>query len=489
MSLELTPVAFVVIPVSLILLFFRTAWLLPWAIYLSIFQAAAVVNLSLGEFAFGLQPGFLAAGLFLLAAVVQLVRSRSFAIPQPVRRTYSMLVIFGGLAALSALTLPHLFQGVEVFPPRSGVRLSSAAPLQAVSTNISQTLYLLFLIGLSIVVSILASRGGVSRTHLRVLQWAGLTVALIGAYQLTALGLGLPYPSDVLNSNPSYAQGFNQVIAGSIPRLSSTLTEPSVAGYHLVGFFALTSWLVLAGTGVAGSIATAILTGTALLLTTSTSGLFAFLFVVVLFVVRIARTRPDLRRKLLLGGGSMVLATLVVLGVWGFLSDGPFFASIARLLDEVFLDKVQSQSFSDRFGVDSASVGIVAETAGIGAGWGSTRASSLLPNILSNTGVWGVALLGLFAFRTVTLYRTALRREDASDADRSVLMGLGAAVVSMLVASLIAMPDVTHLLFWFVLAMCIGQATWILSPNRSDVRSKTSGRGHATAPLGQGEVS
>src|SRR5258708_3436724 len=71
-------------------------------------------------------------------------------------------------------------------------------------------------------------------------RWAGLIALVVGAYQLVANNTGLPFPTHFFNSNETYAQLGTEKIAGTW-RLSSTFTEPSVAG----AFFAAWSAFML----------------------------------------------------------------------------------------------------------------------------------------------------------------------------------------------------------------------------------------------------
>ncbi len=87
------------------------------------------------------------------------------------------------------------------------------------------------------------------------------------------------------------------------------------------------------------------------------------------------------------------------------------------------------------------------KTHGLGVWWGSNRASSMFLNILSNLGILGIVLFGLFIFEVV---RAVWSRRDGSEM-AAVAKSLCVGWLMMLTAGFIAVPDITtFMFFWLV---------------------------------------
>jgi hypothetical protein len=442
----------------------RRRWLLPWAIFWSIFQAASVLNVVRGDYVFGVQPGYFAGALWLLVAAPSLLRAARVGRAGVLGHTFAPLAVFVLLAGVSAVIIPVVLAGdLTVFPPRSGLHLHSAAPLEPRSTNISQVLYLVFLAILSWGVAAEVMRDGLGTYVKSAFLVAAFGLALVGFYQVITTSADLPYASFLINSNPAYPHGVVLQVGFGITRLSSTLSEPSIAGYHLLGVFALFSWLLLERQGRA-VLAAALLSGTALLMTASTTALLTLVAISLLFwwARRGRASQLSPRRMLaiaLVGAGSI----LVILLMWSLVSSRSVLAIVEQFFSFAFFQKIGSSSYLDRTGVDLASAEIFRSTGGLGAGWGSTRASSLLVHIAANSGVWGLMLLGIFAVRVCTLLAAAKLHGPRED---PWLSGLGWGALAMLICGAISIPDVTYLTFWFLLAALIGEAARQARPGR-----------------------
>lgn len=472
MAVEVTALGWMFIPACLLVML-RRRWLLPWAIFWSIFQAASVLNVVRGDYVFGVQPGYFAAALWLLVAAPGLVRATRGDQAGVLSHTYAPLAIFVILAGVSAVIIPVIFAGdLTVFPPRSGLHLSSAAPLEPRSTNLSQVLYLVFLAILAWGVATEVMRDGLRTSVKNAFVAATFGLALVGFYQVITTSTGLPYAGFLINSNPGYAHGVVLQVGFGITRLSSTLTEPSIAGYHLVGVFALFSWLLLERRGRA-ALAAAVLSGTALLMTASTTALLTLVGISLLFWrARRGRASPLTPRRMLAVALVVAGSVLIILLLWSLVSSRSVLSIVQQFFSFAFFQKIGSESYLDRTGVDLASTEIFHSTGGLGAGWGSTRASSLLVNIAANSGLWGLMLLGIFAVRVSSLLAEARSYVSSED---PWLTGLGWATTAMLICGAISIPDVTYLTFWFVLAALIGEAAR---------RQARRGRLSAPHPLG-----
>ncbi len=115
-------------------------------------------------------------------------------------------------------------------------------------------------------------------------------------------------------------------------------------------------------------------------------------------------------------------------------------------------DKAASSSFVARTASNERAWQIAIESGGLGIGLGGNRPSSLFFLVLSCLGVLGVALLAALVVSALT---RALRVQAASPA----AWGL----VGVLVAAIVAVPDLSMPVIWISLAACLYPA-WSASP-------------------------
>ena len=235
-----TPIGLLLIPLSVGIFFFRPAYLGPWAILVSAFQAASVVNIE-GGFPIGVTPYFFVLILIAIRFVpLWLGNKCSFSRYDVAMVMTEPLLILTVWALLSAFLLPWLFAGLGVDTPRAGMDSPETTPLRWTMSNAAQAAYVT--LNAIFVIHLLWN----SRTHgyferaTRAFVASGLIAISIGAYQYLAHNYGLPYPVDFFNSNPGWRQLVNEELSG-VWRLSATFSEPSVAG----AFFAVWSTLML----------------------------------------------------------------------------------------------------------------------------------------------------------------------------------------------------------------------------------------------------
>jgi hypothetical protein len=449
--MELTAFGLLVIPVTCLLLPFHPRRLLVWTILLAPFEAASVLNLQMGAYEFGIQPGYVAAIAFLLALALRLGMANRVELPSGLPRVYMPLILFAGYAALSALLLPVVFAGrVSVFPPREGLTLSSLSLLEPAATNLSQAGYVVFLAAFAIGASLLVARDDRAGAFARTYVLTGMLVVALGVYQIMAHYVGLPYPERLLYSNPVYYQGFEQAI-GTVKRMSSAFTEPSGLAYYLAGVFgyALVRCAQSERPLRPGVIALVALAG--LLLSTSTT---AYLTVAVILPVAAVILPGGGGRTRILAFAGIAAAAFGVLGWWLVTRAGS--DVLAGLALITLVDKTGTTSFLHRIGADVHSLSLVPTTLGLGVGWGSNRASSLVTTLLSTGGIIGTTLLLWFAWRVASLVKVVKPGLPHTDRDRTAALGFS--VIAMLVAGAIAVPDMNHIALWVNVALLIGLA-------------------------------
>jgi hypothetical protein len=152
------------------------------------------------------------------------------------------------------------------------------------------------------------------------------------------------------------------------------------------------------------------------------------------------------------------MATLLLGGVLV-----PVFILRPALLDAVntvlqaTLTKGDSQSYVERSGIDAAAYSAMAATYGLGVGWGSFRAMSLLPGLLANGGVFCVLMLAWLFWRVRALGRRARASAQRGGHPGQILVdGFAAALCGQLAASSLSAPMITSLVFYVQLGCVVG---------------------------------
>jgi hypothetical protein len=441
-----TPIGFALIPLSLAIFFLRPQHLGPWAIVMSAFQAASVLNIE-GGFPLGVSPYFFVLILIAIRFVpLWLTGKCGFDTADVAIEITQPLLILTIWAIVSAFLLPWLFAGVGVDVPRLGMDSPHTSPLQWSMSNAAQAMY----VTLDAIFVIYLLWCGRMHGYFERLVFAfvvsGAIASAIGAYQYIAHYSGLPYPTDFFNSNPGWRQLMSQQLAG-ISRISATFIEPSTAG----AFFAVwsTFLLFLAAGGSVGWAWPLFVIGVIMVfLTTSTTGYLIGGLVIALFMWQ------EFARVFASGRISARGVFSLMLIVGGFTAAALFIPNFSALLSKILWEKSDSQSGRDRATTMWEALRITAETCGMGAGLGSNRPSGMFFYIASNLGLPGLMLFGLMIWAIYKTLSAALRSSPAFDRARGYLGAAGWATAISLTALAVTAGDITGSQLW----VCVGVA-------------------------------
>ncbi|MBU6499580.1 MAG: hypothetical protein KGQ40_13720, partial [Rhodospirillales bacterium] len=353
----------------------------------AVFGAAAALVIG----PLGLPPGLPPAMLFIGYVVLQYALGARYPGEARVWRLLEPLVVTLVYALATSLILPRIFAGqFDVWPQKVDADYPFPVPLGASSANFTQDMYLLSNATLAILAAVFLTRRGIDFTRLlRAYLLGGVLVVLVCFWQLASRIAGVPYPDTLFYSNPGWvifpAQSF-----GVVPRINGPFSEPAALAFYLSGIVFSTAWILLRGHR--SRLAAVLLPGAvvAMLLSTSTTG-YAVLGAGGAFLLAYALTsapRPVAGRILAFG---VPLVLVGVLGAVALASLDPSFANSVQEVAQATADKGQGQSFAERTTLDLDSLGLLLPSYGLGAGWGSVRSSSLIPGLLANLGVVGVA--------------------------------------------------------------------------------------------------
>jgi hypothetical protein len=372
--------------------------LLQFALVVAVFEAGAA--LVLGNF--GVQPALVPGLLFMAYVTMQYALGMRFPGEGLVLTTLGPLMLLLGYALFSIAVLPDFFAGQILVAPQKPDLLGDAlTPLEYTSGNLTQTLYLAQNVVVTVLAALFLTRGSIPyQKILNAYLLGGYVEIFISFWQFASRVAGVPFPDDVIYSNPGWVI-VKQAI-GVVPRIQGSFSEPAGLAVYLIGVCFCSAWLVAQGHR---TMRPGLLFGLAILtvlLSTSTTGLVC-LFVGLPLELMIAATRGQRQAR------RRVLRVLVLLAVGGSLAIGPVFVLKPELLNGVnevvtgTLSKQDSDSYNDRTALDTAALETVSQTYGLGVGWGSFRPSSLIPGLLSNGGVFGVAMLIWLGINVVRL--------------------------------------------------------------------------------------
>lgn len=462
---QFTPMGYGVLAVTAALLLLRPRWLLGWALFISVFQASAVVIVRLtARYPIGLQPGFFVAPVAIAAWLPS--RSPRRWITMPLAKLCTPLYLLIAFAVLSATLFPLVFKGLLVDGPRGHL-----VALHLALTNLTDVAYLIcsFLFFVVVLEETAASTDDRAGRNLVVWSLAGVgTAAAVGLYQVVAFAYGLTYPHKFFNSNPGYAQLYFNEIANRV-RLSGTFTEASIASWYFGMATAYCLWQVLFARRRGWYLLALALCGVALVRTESSTAYVIVIGLALLLPFRLLWLRRVTARTV----GALMAAVVLLLGAltWA-LRDAHF---VQRLLDDLLFRKYTTLSYTARLLANRAAWNAFLATHGLGAGWGSLRASSLAATLVGTVGAIGVLLAVWFALRLVRLEWRIRSLDRMRFPHRE---GLIAALAVMLGAGFLSISDmVIYLPFWAFVGIYIGTA-W-----RQDQARRARIRGQSAPPL------
>jgi hypothetical protein len=438
----------ILIPPTLALLVVAPSRLSEWALFVTIFQGAAIVNVGSG-FAVGVSPYFFVASLVALRVVPQWWSRRiRFFRGEPALRHMQVLAVFVGWTVFSSFASPVLFAGTPVDNPRKGVDQSFffQTPLHWSFSNAGQAAYMVLNFIMLLHMLQMSKDPGYSKR----LQWtyslSGICVVAIGAYQVLCGSLGLHFPSWLFNSNTAWGQSYNQWFSG-ISRLSATFVEPSDAATFLSAWSLFELTLVIGGVENSLRHWSCVVAGTiALVETASTTG---YVTVAVMWSVISLTTAKTVLTRGRLNLRAMLALTVMAVGAIVALAAMP---SARLVLNGVLFGKASSASGVHRVATLGRAVDVFYDTLTLGAGLGSNRAMSLGFYVLSNLGLPGVVLLSCLLLQLCSQC-LQLARSRSNRATRGFVQAAGAAYVANFLAMLFSGAEVTTPRLWMLWAM------------------------------------
>jgi hypothetical protein len=343
------------------------------------------------------------------------------------------LALFLLVSIVATAIMPRLFlEEIIVIPMRENWAADLLRPTKA---NFSQLGYVTLSVLTVFAVTTITNQPGFLRTLLTGALVGGVVCVATGLIDLVAASTGM---SDLLQPFRNADYGFltHTEIAG-VRRVVGFAPEASAYGPICVDFAATIGLLrTLFTEGRERFLATVVavmLVAMALLSTSSTA--YGGLAVLGLAYAAnwIRRTffssplgQAGLMSELLVGLGVMIALVFVLL------VHASLFDPLLNVVDENIFRKQLTDSFVERSQWNTVAWNTVASTWGLGIGLGSTRTSNWFAAVVSNGGVLGAALMGIFLTQTFakrTSRQTSLTTELLSPLKLSLLPGLAMAAV------------------------------------------------------------
>jgi hypothetical protein len=353
-------------------------------------------------------------------------------------RNLGFLALFLLVGVVVTLVMPRLFSaGVVIVPMRESLS-GGTDVLHPTQQNFTQTAYLTLSVMTVFAVMLMADQAGFAKTLLASMLAGGAVCLVAGLIDIAAASTGMQsLLTPFRTAEYSFLTEAGSATAGR--RVVGFAPEASGYGPVCVQFAAAVALLrPFYDKGVQRTTAALIAVGLLVMAMLSTSST-AYLGVAVLglayaanWVRRAAFSHsPDQSGLVweLIVGFSLIIAVLFVLVA----REGAF-DPLLNLIDEVLFNKVHTSSFEERSYWNTTAWNAVASTWGLGIGFGSTRTSNWFAAIVSNSGLIGAALMGLFLVQTFirhSVWRNPLSTELLAPLKLSLLPALAmVAVVS-----------------------------------------------------------
>jgi hypothetical protein len=430
----MTLTGYLLLPLSLL------AILLPWRYaFLFLFLTSGLSDAAIINFAgIGIQPGYLFLLLVVFRIVLEMLAHDEFVKRSLLYRMFA-LVVFVLSSSLALFTASLIFTGsVDVVTGKDGLQLSLARPYtQLRMENIAQLSYI-----------ILNAAGVFCIAHKLGRMQPGTAASTVHR-SIIAFTLG----ADIFfHSNVGYIAAFGQSYEYGI-RVSGPFAEPSALAYYFAGCVFYLAAMLRRDRDFLSTLALTVAI-IALILSTSTSAYIVvavFLTLTVVQGLRLWRRQYVQRRTKVRDLAFILFIAIVMLGSVALAVER--WQVIVDVIDEFVLNKGDTNSFSDRSGVDAMAVDVFIQTWGIGLGLGSHKPNSLAMTLLSNTGIVGTVSFAALMYSALAWKSGASVRDEFHNA---TIWALRWFVIGLLIVHGFANPNLNVCTFWVAIGFLLG---------------------------------
>jgi hypothetical protein len=394
-DLELTPIGWVLVPLALWFYFLKPSQLYWWMIFFIPFSATAVVNIGSGVSASGIQASMLFGSLWIAKELPGSWRASNSTVAPQLRKPARQLMIFFFVVVLS-LAMPVWINGRVVIESPEFANPEST-PLQFSSRYITQTLYILYGVLVTICVAAKASKPSDFMRSVRVYVMSSIFVSLWGIFQLFCYFAGVTYPAYIFNNSatPSALGYLQELESLGTTRISSVATEPSLLAQCLLLATVFVLFALIDRKPLISKFCdrfALVVIVLVLLASTSSIAYIGLAVALILYVLALWYLRILGYRHVL----SLAIFGTFLLGVYALYSPA------RDLVDAMLLGKSESYSGIARLLSVVQAGSYFVQYPVLGLGWGSVTSHDLIFKILSNTGIMGLVAFSLFLFTVIT---------------------------------------------------------------------------------------
>jgi hypothetical protein len=422
--------------------------LYPLTVLLIPFSATAVANVDTPEGGSGVQPYIFVGVLWALTEILAMLRRGSMLVPKGRGYSIALLLTFA-LAALASLVMPVIIDGsLSILSPE--LLSPESTPLRFTWRHITQGLYLLFGITLTLLVAIKNVDPRWRMQTLKASAVAATFVSVWGWLQWFCYQLGVSYPAAIFNNSVTKsAVGYDRVIEDlGVLRVSSVAVEPSMLAQYLLTIFPLLLLSVAQRRTVWSpwfDKVALLLVSSTLLISTSASAYTGLGLALGLTVYALYRLGTLRARHLATIAASLVAAILAF----------TFSTSVRAWVSEILLTKAATYSGAERVSSVVKAWDYFTQYPLLGVGWGSVTSHDLVVKLLANTGVLGLFAFSLFASYLVVRLRLTGAGMAGSRADQFWRAGVLISIVTLLALSILTGFDYVFGHVWLVFGLAI----------------------------------
>ncbi len=465
--MDVPPIGWVVMATTLTLLLVapRALWVL--TIYLLPFQAASVLNVTVGARQTGVAPVIL---VLLVTCVWEVVSAsgvgRSHHLAHVIK-VFRPALLFVGVGLLLSVVCPQLFRSDLLVTLPQDFR--QQVPLEPTTSNIIHSGYLALCTAAALFLSARVGLGEAlfTRSLLRAI-FGAVTVALcLLFWQGLSLYAGIWYPLEILNNNPGVVHLESGVIRPElglnlgIRRISGSFSEPSTAAVYFGCYLALLISCVLYERRPVRYLAPMLLVGCGLFATGATTG---FLVIAGLAVTCAWILLSSLFRRMQQQTTVRVVALALIAVVTGAVVLIALYSTMAGDVETaanlLLFNKISEDARlkDGRSVVEMRSLQVFLDSWGLGVGLGSNLSFTTIGYIVSNTGLIGAVAFLAFLMRLRKQYLMAVAVETDSS---SGLLYRGT-TFSLLALCFMGLTSVEWLLMpvaWIIIGVFVGSTT------------------------------
>ena len=387
--MELTPIAGVLLPLGLYCFFFKPDFLY-WLLIFSLpFSATAVANIGFMSSTSGLQATIWLGSLWLLRETPRVLNKTHVWKSEQMGASFRHLGLFLCVVVLS-LAMPLWING-RLTVECQDLSCNTTEALKFSVRHITQTMYLIFGILLAIFVTLRNSNPREFRKSIQVYLISGIFVSSWGLLQWYCYRVGATYPAFIFNnSQTESAMGYLQELGDlGVTRISSVATEPSMFAQSSLIALIFAIFAVFGGRVLISKfwdrVALVVVCGV-LLLTTSSTAYVGLAVLVPTSLIGLWYLRR-LNAKIVLAVGSAIFLLYFVYAHSQLSQD---------VIYEMIFSKGESYSAFGRLNSVLLAATYFWQYPVLGIGWGSASCYDLIFKLLSNVGIVGLFVFGLF---------------------------------------------------------------------------------------------